>query len=59
MITIEDVTSVCGQIDCTLTDEQMQWIVENYSQFEMEDQTSNWSEIVENIIYRNFNEQIK
>lgn len=59
MITIEDVTSVCGQIDCILTDEQMQWIVENYSQFEMEDQTSNWSEIVEDIIYRNFNEQIK
>jgi hypothetical protein len=59
MITIEDVTSVCSQMDCTLTEKQMQWIVENYSQFEMEDSTSNWSEIVEDIIYRNFNEQIK
>jgi hypothetical protein len=58
MITIEDVVSVCSGINCTLTNEQMQWVVDNYTQFEMDDPTSNWSEIVEEIIYRNFNEQL-
>lgn len=59
MITIEDVVSVCSRMNCILTEEKMQWIVDNYAHFEMEDSTSNWSDIVEDIIFRNFNEHIK
>jgi hypothetical protein len=58
MITIKDVLSVCSKMNCTLPDEQIKWIVDNFHHFEMDDPTSHWVDIVEDIILRNFHELI-
>lgn len=59
MISREDVLSVCSSMNCTLTEEQIKWIVDNFHQFEMDSPDLLWVEIIEDIIFRNFNEQIK
>ena len=50
-ITREDVESVAKSINVTLTYKQVTWILIWYDDYAKEDLTSNWVEIVENMIY--------
>ena len=46
-----DIINVANSINKKVTDTEINWILENYSSYENEDQESNWSLIVENMLY--------
>jgi hypothetical protein len=48
-ITKEDVIQVANSLNIDLTEDRIREVIENYSP--EDDPTSNWSEIVENLIY--------
>ena len=50
-ITRQDVERVAKSINVTLTYKQATWILVWYDDYAKEDPTSNWVEIVENMIY--------
>ena len=50
-ITRQDVETVLKSINKTLSFKQVTWILVWYDDYAKEDPTSNWVEIVENMIY--------
>ena len=50
-ITRQDVETVLKSINKTLSFKQVTWILVHYDSWCSEDPTSNWSEIVESMIY--------
>jgi uncharacterized protein YpuA (DUF1002 family) len=48
-ITEQDVREVANKLNIGITDDQIKEVIENYSP--EDDTTSNWSEIVESLIY--------
>jgi hypothetical protein len=51
MITKNDVTRIAESIGKTLTDEQTQWVIDEYSNWGKQDITATWDLIVEDMIY--------
>lgn len=49
MITKEDVHNVANHLKMNVSDEQVAYVLENYSE---EDDTSLWNEIIENLLYQ-------
>ena len=46
-----DIINVANSINKKVSDTEINWILENYSSYENEDSESNWSLIVENMLY--------
>ena len=49
MITKEDVYNVANDLKMNVSDEQVAYVLENYSE---EDDSSLWNEIIENLLYQ-------
>jgi hypothetical protein len=50
-IGVEDVQNVANSLGITLTNDTIDWVLKNYDDWENYDTTSNWSEIVESMLY--------
>ena len=46
-----DIINVANSINKKVSDTEINWILENYNDYENEDPESNWSLIVENMLY--------
>lgn len=47
----EDVVNVSEHLGVLLTEEQIQWVLDNYDGYEQQDPTGNWTLIVEQMLY--------
>lgn len=48
----QDVINVASNINMYVNDDHIQYVMENYENFYADETTSNWSEVVENILYQ-------
>jgi hypothetical protein len=48
----QDVINVASSINMDVNDDHIQYVMENYESFSADDRTSNWSEVVECILYQ-------
>jgi hypothetical protein len=48
----QDVINVASNINMDVNDDHIQYVMENYESFYADDRTSNWSEVVECILYQ-------
>jgi hypothetical protein len=58
-ITKQDVRKVSNTLRMKITDDTVTWVLENYDDYEKDDPTSTWVEIVESMLYQKSNELIK
>lgn len=56
MIQKEDVQQVAYSIKINLTEEQIQYVLDNYESAQEEDPSGTWDLVVENLIYNITNE---
>lgn len=54
-IKVEDVKNVIQSLKMNVTEEKINWVMENFDGWSIDDPTSNWSEIVESMLYSNQN----
>jgi len=48
----EDVVNVAYNLNMHVNDDIVQYVMENYESFQADDRTSNWSEVVEDMLYQ-------
>ena len=51
-VTTQDVINVAYSINADIDQSTADYIAENYESFQADDMTSNWSEVVESMIYQ-------
>lgn len=48
----EDIVNVAYSLNMHVNDDIVQYVMENYESFSAYDSTSNWSEVVESMLYQ-------
>jgi len=48
----EDVVNVAYNLNMHVNDDIVQYVMENYESFQADDRTSNWSEVIEDMLYQ-------
>jgi len=52
MITKEDITNVAKSVNVELTDSEIKWVLNSYTEAQEQDPTGTWNLVIENLIHQ-------